>query len=105
MTGRGRFPVLASDSFTKTPSCENVTTHRNVVFVCRTPLFGGAEKHLLDLVERLEAPGLQVVILCVEADPFTTRLADTTRHVRVIQCETTPGRFLGWMTLFRKLRP
>jgi glycosyltransferase involved in cell wall biosynthesis len=75
-----------------------------IVFVSRTPIFGGAEKHLLDLVQRMAAPGIEVTILCAEGDPFTAR-PEKSQGTQVVQCRKPPDLFLGWLRLFRDLRP
>jgi glycosyltransferase involved in cell wall biosynthesis len=78
---------------------------KKVVFVTHTPLFGGAEKHLLDLVQRFKQPGLELTILCAEGDPFSPRLDAHQNSVRVVRCEKTPKLFLDWVRLFRALKP
>jgi hypothetical protein len=47
---------------------------RTVLFVSRTPGFGGSEKHLLELIGRLGGSAVRSVILCAAADPYTDRL-------------------------------
>src|SRR5262249_14955459 len=73
---------------------------KSVLFITNTSEFGGAERHVLDLVRRLGEPDLQVSILCLGEDFFTERL-DPEQNVRVITCARPPRSLWQWAQLFR----
>lgn len=62
-----------------------MTPHRRVVFVTRADGIGhgGTERHLFDLVGRLEAAGHEITIVTLGADPFSARYRES-RTVRVV---------------------
>ncbi len=72
----------------------------NLLFVTRTSIFGGAEKHLVDLVLRLNTPNVHCTILCLEHDVFGDYL-DAQPNIRVIR----RGPFKSYWMLFAWLRP
>ncbi len=76
---------------------------KSVLFVTNTFEYGGAEKHLLDLIRRLAKRGAQVSILCLDSDFYSERLNDN--RVRVISGKGELRSFLEWFHLFRRLRP
>src|SRR5690348_9043005 len=49
---------------------------RVLLFATNTPLFGGAERHLIDLLQTLSQcdESIRLVIFCANADPFSARL-------------------------------
>jgi len=76
---------------------------RKVLFVTNTNEYGGAEKHLLDLIDRLRGPGIQLRILCLDKDFFTERLGSD-RDVEVITHNRTPRSLWDWVWLFRSFK-
>jgi glycosyltransferase involved in cell wall biosynthesis len=77
---------------------------RTVLFVTHTPVYGGTEKHLLELLARLEDSEVRSLILCTETDPYTDRLTD--RYPRVgVRCETALKSVRDWIRIFREIRP
>jgi glycosyltransferase involved in cell wall biosynthesis len=77
---------------------------KKILFVSNSNEYGGAEKHLLELMRRLRGPGLQLCILCLQMDLFSERLGPD-HNTEVITC-TEPPQFLGdWVRLFRAVRP
>jgi glycosyltransferase involved in cell wall biosynthesis len=77
---------------------------KKILFVSSSNEYGGAEKHLLELVRRLRGPSVQLYILCFQTDFFTARLGPD-RDIEVITCTKAP-QFLGdWVRLFRDIRP
>ena len=80
------------------------TKRKKVLFITRAFDFGGAEKHLLDLVSRLDGAALQLSILCLEKDFYSSRLrAD--HNIEVSTCNQAPNSILDWVRLLRKIRP
>jgi glycosyltransferase involved in cell wall biosynthesis len=76
---------------------------KKIVFVTRTYEYGGAEKHLIDLLNRMRQPGLQITVLCFGLDPFTERLSpDSDLVIRTLR--TTPNSLFRWTSLFRSAR-
>lgn len=77
---------------------------QTLLFVTNTPLFGGAEKHLLDLVAHLPVSEARTVVLCAGDDVFSSRLGDNT-NVEVIRCSKQPTPLFGWIRHFARIRP
>jgi len=77
---------------------------KRILFVTNTNEYGGAEKHLLELIRRLRGPGVQVCILCLDQDFFSERLSGD-HDVEVFTCKKTPRSLLDWVRLFRALKP
>jgi glycosyltransferase involved in cell wall biosynthesis len=77
---------------------------RNVLFITRTFEYGGAEKHLLDLLNRLSQPGVNVSICCFGHDPYSERL-DSKLRVAVTALPETPKGLPDWISFFRKIKP
>jgi glycosyltransferase involved in cell wall biosynthesis len=48
---------------------------RTVLFVTHTPGYGGSEKHVFELLSRINDPSVRAVILCAETDPYTECLS------------------------------
>jgi len=87
-------PDLAGDQKNKT----------RVVFVTKTPVYGGAEKHLIDLLTRIERTGVEAVVLCLRRDVFTDTLkARRVLRVPVKTVQEPRGFFTYWL-LFIRLR-
>jgi glycosyltransferase involved in cell wall biosynthesis len=67
--------------------------------------FGGLERHLLQLLEKLLESDLQVYIICFGPDVLSDRLnPDWLSRLRV-QTETEPKTLFGWARLFREFSP
>ncbi len=80
---------------------------KRVLFVSYVPQasdFGGAERHLLELVSRIGEPAYEVSVVCVGEDVFTERLSPG-HHVKVIKWRELPKSFRKWVKLFEELKP
>ena len=77
---------------------------KKILFVTRTYEYGGVERHLLELIQRLRGPGLQLSILCLGSDFYSARLG-LEQGVRVITCEKPPRSLLDWVRVFRTVQP
>lgn len=78
---------------------------QRIVFVTRSLGVGGTEKHLADLIERLDRATCEVVVLTMGLDPYTARLgAKKGPRVRVA-AGPRPERFAASWRVFRSLRP
>lgn len=65
---------------------------------------GGTEKHLVDLIDRLDPSTFDVVILTMGQDPYSALFARTDRRIRVARGPRT-GRFSVARRAFRSLNP
>ena len=78
-------------------------TRKRILFVSNSNGYGGAEKHLLDLVHRLRRSGVLVSILCLGMDFFSERLGPN-HGVEVIIRKKAPRSLWDWVCLFRAVR-
>jgi glycosyltransferase involved in cell wall biosynthesis len=78
---------------------------RTIQFVVNTSAYGGAERHLLELIRRLDGPGVRPAILCLGPDFYTERLNGVPAMQGVVRCERQPASFGGWLKAFRVTRP
>lgn len=76
---------------------------KKILFVTNTNEYGGAERHLLDLICRLREPEIQLCILCLDQDFFSERLSPD-QPVEVINHKETPQSIRDWVWLFRGVR-
>ena len=76
-----------------------------VLFVHNSREYGGAEKHLIDLLHALAGPGIELSILCLDADLFSDRLSRNDSVPVDIKRRAGLGSFRAWLQLFRQLRP
>ena len=79
---------------------------KTILFVMKSGEYGGAEKHLLELVSRLGGSGVQGSILCLEEDVYTERLNGRLQntYIRVVS-KRNLNSFWGWFRTFRDIRP
>ena len=78
---------------------------KRVIFVTRTWSRGGTEKHLLDLIARLDASCAECIVLCMESDLYSEFVKDK-QNVKVWKFTgETPVKFLSYWLLFRKYHP
>ncbi|MGB9433099.1 MAG: glycosyltransferase [Candidatus Acidiferrum sp.] len=82
----------------------SIRARKRILFVSNSNEYGGAEKHSLELIRRLRGPGVQLYILCFEADFFTARL-DPDCDIEVITHTKAPQFLWDWVRLFRDIRP
>ena len=78
---------------------------KNILFVTNTDEYGGLEKHLFELVRRLNEPGVQISICNLGPDPYTEHLEENECTQIGVLCRTRPLSFWGWFQLFRDVRP
>src|ERR1700733_14246448 len=77
---------------------------KRIVFVTRTFEYGGAEKHLVELIRRLCGPRLQISILCLGKDIYSKHFASDL-GITVTTRSGEPDTLWGWIQLFRFFRP
>lgn len=77
---------------------------KKILFVTRTYEYGGAEKHLIELIQRLPEPGLQLSILCLGTDLYSERLSPNL-GVDITTRQETPQALRDWVRLFRSAQP
>jgi glycosyltransferase involved in cell wall biosynthesis len=78
---------------------------KKVLFVTNTNEYGGVEKHVVELVSRLQGPGVQISIICFCADLYSERLASYSEHVNVLTVEKAPVSLKDWVKFFRSYQP
>lgn len=85
-------------------SVASIRACKKILFVSNDNEYGGAEKHLLELIRRLRGPGVQLYILSFQTDFYTARLGPDLDIVVITS--TKPPQFLwDWVRLFRNIRP
>lgn len=87
-------------------NCQKSATRRKTVaFVTLTRGYGGTEKHLIELIRRLDPTTAEPVILCYGADAYSEQL-NGSRRVRVeVQSGLNPPGFLDHWRVLRRNRP
>lgn len=81
------------------------TKPKTILFVTNTGEYGGSEKHLLELMRRLVAPEVRLMILCLNKDLYTERLTpDEAARVEIVSCVEAPRSFWDWYRVFRNIR-
>jgi len=76
-----------------------------VLFISKAVSRGGTEKHLVDLIARLDASCAECVILCMESDLYSEFVKDQ-QNVKVHKfIGDSSVRFLSYWLLFRKYHP
>ena len=84
---------------------ESADSHRSrVLFVHNAREFGGAEKHLIDLLRTLSGCGVDLSVLCLDADFFTERLSGNGAFYVNIR-RARPGSLWEWVRILRDIRP
>ncbi len=83
---------------------------KTVLFVTNTGEYGGAEKHLVELIRRLCRSGNKISVLCIDADLYTERLsADELANINIRRNQRIKGwglkLFWEWFREFRHIRP
>src|SRR6201987_4536132 len=69
------------------------------------PRIGGAEKHLIELLHPLSGCGVNLSVLCLNADFFTERLSGNGAFCLNIRRARTPGSLWEWVRILRDIRP
>ena len=78
---------------------------KRILFATYAIGWGGLEKHLEDLILRLDATRVDPVILCFGPDPYRRSLNECYGLDVTIQDETANRSFLGYWRAFAKRRP
>ena len=84
----------------------SVQGNKKILFVLpNNDEYGGLERHLFQLIEKLLERGVQLSIVCFGPDIFTERLdPDWLPHI-VVRPKVEPKTLTGWIRLFRDVRP
>jgi len=72
-----------------------------ILFVTRTTVYGGTEKHLVDLIQRLNTPDFDITILCFGTDVFSPYLGGQSNVV--VSCRG-PMRSISVLTSWKAFR-
>ncbi len=75
----------------------------HVLFVANASAYGGAEKHLLDLLRKFKAPA-RITVLCFGLDATSERLNWNGAERIEVRCERSPCSFAEWVQLFARYR-
>lgn len=78
---------------------------KSVLFVTRSPEFGGAERHLFDLMRRLSRSGTKLSIVCLDSDRYAERLSRDPDMYAVVNCNREIRSAWEWFRFFRSTRP
>lgn len=78
---------------------------RTLLFVINSFGYGGSEKHVLELLKRLEDRNIQSVVLTTDSDPFTERLTKRNHSNVTVRCDKSLTSFRDWLRVFREIKP
>lgn len=85
-------------SFVRSGAKEDTERRKKILFVLpNSGDFGGLERHLLQLLERLLPIGVQVSILCCGPDVISERIPVTSRGEIQVRSISEPGSFWQWI--------
>ena len=76
-----------------------------IIFLSWTAAYGGGEKHLVDLIERLDLSQVQPVILCFGIDPYSRVLNDRLGLGIDVATGLVRNSFFRTWSDFRKKKP
>jgi glycosyltransferase involved in cell wall biosynthesis len=76
-----------------------------IIFLSWTAAFGGGEKHLVDLVQRLDLSKVQPAIFCFGVDPFSRIVNDRLQLGIDVEKGLSRTSFFRTWSKFRKQRP
>ena len=78
---------------------------RRIVIVSDAPSYGGTERHLAELLTRLDYTRCFVVVLCVAHDFVSGYIPDHVRNHVEIRCQRLTKSFSAYWLALRALRP
>ncbi|HYI93658.1 MAG TPA: glycosyltransferase [Bryobacteraceae bacterium] len=79
---------------------------REILFVAASPKYGGTEKHLVDLIGRLDSTRhIRLSVVCTGEDVFSERLTPDQKSRIRVECVPSVNTFRDWIRLFRSRRP
>ena len=78
---------------------------RTLLFVTNAFSYGGSEKHLLELLDRIEDRNVRSVILCLDSDPFSERLKENVRSRVSVRTEKSLKSVGDWRRIFQEINP
>jgi glycosyltransferase involved in cell wall biosynthesis len=86
--------------------CTNMSirNQKTILFVTRSPEYGGTEKHLLDLIRQLSGRKVKLSILCLDADSYTERLKQYHTSYIDVSCERNVDSVWKWFCILRDAR-
>jgi glycosyltransferase involved in cell wall biosynthesis len=82
-----------------------IRSKQTLLFVINAFCYGGTEKHLLELLHRLDDREVQSIVLTIDSDPFTDRLQERLRASVTIRSERRLGSIGDWTRVFREIKP
>lgn len=105
-----REPIVPAVAASDTNVIPTIQTHsaalakrKTILFVTKTGEYGGAERHLIELVRRVIGPDVKLSILCLDQDLYTSHLnPEDAAQVQIIRCEKSAESFWNWYRIFRR---
>jgi glycosyltransferase involved in cell wall biosynthesis len=83
-----------------------VAAGKRIMFVLpKTTEFGGLEKHLLDLLARLQEPQLHPLVICFDQDIISAHMDRAHQAHVVVKCEKEPESLWDWIRIIREVQP
>jgi glycosyltransferase involved in cell wall biosynthesis len=83
-----------------------VPAGKKIMFVLpKTTEFGGLERHLLDLLRRLQEPQLHPLIVCFDQDIISAHMDRDQQAQVVVKCEKEPESLWDWLRMIREAHP
>jgi glycosyltransferase involved in cell wall biosynthesis len=71
----------------------------------RTTEFGGLERHLLELLTRIQDPRIHPLIVCFGQDIISARMSGEQQARVTVQCKKEPESLAEWFRLIREAHP
>ncbi len=100
MTERQNYPMAVPALHAET----NRQRREHLLFLVRTVEFGGLEKHLIDIVTRIDE-GVKCTILCYGTDFYSPRLSHRSNVTVHRRNRWEPGSFMALLRAFADARP
>lgn len=78
---------------------------RKLLFVTNSFSYGGSEKNLLEILKTIDVERVQVIILCIDSDPYTERLDGKLRTHVIVRVEKSLKSLRDWRRVYRAIGP
>lgn len=98
-------PLIEPEVTDRVSPVAEAATGKRILFVLpNAGEFGGLERHLLQLIERLVPYELRISIVCFGPDIFSEHMSPEWRGCVRVVAKHEPETFLEWIRLFRELK-
>jgi len=78
---------------------------RRLLFVTKTSVLGGTEKHLIDVLAGLDLSRVEPIVLCLGDDVYREPLKHVAAGAVRVEVSVEPSGWLGYWNLFARFRP